>query len=61
MFAYSTYHRVREQIAAGEAIQIFGVTIGASPGELALALGVVGLVGICFLALGVGTLVKKRE
>jgi hypothetical protein len=48
MFAYSTYHRVREQIAAGGAIQIFGVTIGASPGELALALGV-------------GTLVKKRE
>ena len=60
IFSYSTYHRISGHIAAGEPIEIFGVTIGASPGQLTFAFGVIGLIGILLFILGVVTYFKKR-
>jgi len=59
-FAFSTYHRIGAQVASGQPIQIFGMTIGASVGQLDVALVVVGLIGVLLLALGVVTLLKKK-
>jgi hypothetical protein len=58
--AYASYYRTREHVAAGEPIQIAGITIGASPGEVAFALWVVGLIGLLLIILGIVTLTKKR-
>jgi len=58
--AYTTYHRINGRIAAGEPVQIAGITLGASPHEVSWALGVVGLIGVLLIVFGVVTLVKKR-
>ena len=60
ILSYSTYHRISERVAAGEPMQILGFTTGASSGQLTLAFGVVGLIGVFLVVLGVVTLVKKR-
>ena len=60
IFSYSTYRRASEHVAAGGPIEIFGVTMGASPGQLNFALGVVGLIGILLIILGIVTFTKKR-
>ena len=60
IFSYSTNHRISEPIAAGAPIEIFGVTIGASPGQLTFALVVIGLIGLLLTMLGVVTFFKKR-
>ena len=57
--SYSTYQRIGKHIAAGEPVQIFGHTISASSGEIAL--GVIGLIGVFLVVLGVVTLVCKRK
>jgi hypothetical protein len=58
--AYVTYQRTHAQVAAGEPIQIAGVVIGASPGQLSVALWVVGVIGALLLILGVVTLTKAK-
>ena len=59
--AYATHRRASGHIAAGEPIEIAGITIGASPSELSFALAAVALIGVVLIVLGVVTLVKKRE
>jgi len=59
--AYVTYRRTAAHIAAGEPIQIAGVTIGASPGEFNAALAVIGLIGILLIVLGVVTLTRGKR
>ncbi len=60
IFAFATYRRVGEHVAAGQPIQIAGVTIGASAGQLEFALIVFGVVGVLLIVLGVVTFVKKQ-
>ena len=59
IFSIGTYYRASEHVAAGNPVQVLGITIGLSSGGLALALEVVGLIGVLLLVLGVVTLVKK--
>jgi hypothetical protein len=58
--AYATYRRASGHVAAGEPLQIAGVTFNASPSELAVSLGVVGLIGLLLIVLGVVALIRKR-
>src|SRR5712671_4134973 len=37
IFSYSTHRRIGERVAAGEPVQIVGVTLGASAGQLTFA------------------------
>ncbi|MBU6400058.1 MAG: hypothetical protein KGS61_07050 [Verrucomicrobia bacterium] len=60
VFAYSTYRRIGGRVAAGEPLQIAGVTLGASPRQVAFALVVVGLIGVFLIVLGLLTLTRKR-
>jgi len=60
ILAFGTYRRVGAQAAADQPIQIAGVTIGASAGQLEFALFVVGLIGVFLMVLGIVTLVKKQ-
>ncbi len=60
IFSYSTYHRISEPIAAGRPMEIFGVTMGASPGQVTFGLVVIGLIGLLLVILGVVTFFKKR-
>jgi hypothetical protein len=61
IFAFVTYHRIGAQVASGQEIQIAGVKLGASVGQLDIGLVVVGLVGIFLIVLGALTLMKKKE
>lgn len=61
IFAFATHHRVGAQVAAGQPIQIAGVTIGVSTGQLDFALLVVGLIGVFLMVLGIVTFVKKQQ
>ncbi len=61
ILAYSTYSRNSQHIAAGEPMQIFGHVTGASSGQLTLAFGVIGLIGLFLIGLGVVTLLKNRR
>jgi hypothetical protein len=60
IFSYLTYQRTRQHAAAGEPMQIFGATVGASPGQLSFGLIVIGVIGILLIVLGIVTLLKKR-
>jgi hypothetical protein len=60
IFSYWTYHRISQHVAAGQPIEAFGVSIGASPGQVTFALGVFGLIGVLLIVLGVITFFKKR-
>jgi len=60
IFSYSTYHRISEPIAAGRPMEIFGVTMGASPGQVTFGLVVIGLIGLLLVILGVGRIFKKQ-
>jgi len=60
IFSYSTYHRISQPGAAGKPIEVFGVTIGASSGQVTFALGIFGLIGVLLIVLGVVTFFKKR-
>jgi len=60
IFSYSTYHRISQHVVAGEPLEAFGVTIGASPGQVTFALGVFALVGVLLIVLGVVTFFNKR-
>ena len=59
--AIGTYHRVGAQVAAGQRIEIAGVSIGASAAQLNFALVVVGVIGILLIILGVVTFLKKQS
>jgi hypothetical protein len=61
IFAFATYHRIGAQVASGQEIQIAGVKIGASVGQLDIGLIVIGAIGIFLIVLGVLTLMKKKE
>jgi hypothetical protein len=56
ILAYSSYGRASAHVANGEPVQIFGITIGASPSEFKLSLIVVALIGVFMIVLGVVTL-----
>jgi hypothetical protein len=58
--AYLTNRRIGAQVAAGQPIEIAGVNLGASPGELSWALGAVGLIGVLLIVFGAITLLKKQ-
>jgi hypothetical protein len=58
--SYATYQRTRVQVVAGQPIEIAGVTIGASPGQLSFALGIVGLIGVLLLVLGLVSLTRRK-
>jgi len=60
IFSYSTYHRISEPIAAGRPMEIFGVTMGASPGQVTFGLVVIGLIGLLLVILGVVTFCMTR-
>ena len=60
IFSYSTYHRISQHVAAGQPMEVFGVTIGASSGQVKFALGVFGLIGVLLIVLGVDTFFKKQ-
>ena len=59
IFAFTTYRRVGDHVAAGQPIQIFGATLNLSPGQLGFALIVVGVVGLLLMILGVLTFFLK--
>ena len=59
IFSYLTYQRTRQHAAVGEPMQIFGTTIGASPGQLTFGLIVIGLIGFLLIILGILTVLKK--
>ena len=57
--AFATYQRIGAQVAAGQPIQIFGITMGAPASQLNLGLIVVGLIGLFLMILGIVTFLKK--
>jgi hypothetical protein len=57
--AAATYHRASAHVAAGEPIQVAGITIGATPGQFSIALGVIAVIGLLLVILGIVTLFKK--
>jgi hypothetical protein len=59
--AYATYNRTKAHVAAGEPIQIAGVTFGASPGQVSLALAFVALIGVLLIIVGIVTLMKRQR
>jgi hypothetical protein len=59
--AWVTYQRAQAHVAAGEPVQIAGITIGASPVQFSLALGIVALVGGLLIILGLMTLMKGKR
>ena len=61
IFSVATYYRIREHVAAGGPMELAGITIGASPGQIRFALGVIVLLGALLTTLGVLTLVKRRS
>ena len=61
IFAFATYHRIGAQVAAGQPIQIAGVTVDASASQLNLGLIVVGLIGAFLMILGVVTFFRKPD
>jgi hypothetical protein len=61
IFAFATYRRIGAQVAAGQPIEIGGVTLGASAGQLNLGLVVVGVIGVFLMIFGVVTFLKKQS
>ena len=61
IFAFATYRRVGAQVAAGQPIEIGGVSIGASAGQLSLGLAVVGVIGVFLMIFGVVTFLKRSN
>lgn len=59
IFAFATYQRIGAQVAAGQPIQIVGITMGASATQVNLGLIVVGLIGVFLMIFGVVTFLKK--
>jgi TRAP-type C4-dicarboxylate transport system permease small subunit len=60
IFAFATYQRAGAHVAAGQPIEIAGVTIGASASQLYFALVIVAVIGVFLMILGVVTFVKKK-
>jgi ABC-type Na+ efflux pump permease subunit len=60
IFAYFTHHRISPHVEAGEAVQLFGHPVNASPSQFTMAFGVIGLLGVLVIVLGVVAL-KKRQ
>jgi hypothetical protein len=57
--AWATHRRITAHEAAGEPMQIAGVTIGASPSQVSLGLWAIGLIGALLIILGIVTLTRK--
>jgi hypothetical protein len=60
IFSFLTYQRTRQHAAAGESMEIFGVSLGASAGQLSFGFVVIGLIGVLLIVLGIVTLLKKK-
>ena len=61
IFAFATYRRVGAQVAAGQPMEIGGITIGASAGQLSLGLVIVGVLGLVLMIFGIVTFLKKQS
>ena len=61
ILAYSTHQKNTAHVAAGEPLQIFGITTGASSTQLGISFIVIGLIGLFLIILGVINLLKSRQ
>ena len=59
ILSYTTYKNTFAQAASGAQLQVFGMTTGATSGQLTFGFVVIGLIGVALLALGVIGLFKK--
>lgn len=61
IMAWSVHAKNAAGTAAGEQPTIFGLTLGASPGQLTLAFVVIGLIGTGLIVLGLIGLLKQAK
>ncbi|MES2709666.1 MAG: hypothetical protein V4726_23915 [Verrucomicrobiota bacterium] len=61
LFSWSVYQKNSAAIAAGTPMSIGGYAPGGSPGQVATAFGVIGLIGVSMVILGIAGLVKSRK
>ncbi len=61
ILSYTTYQNTFAQAAPGSQLQIFGMSTGASSGQLTLGFVVIGVIGAALLALGVMGILKSRK
>jgi ABC-type Na+ efflux pump permease subunit len=62
-FAFFTYHRIIPRVEAGEAVQLFGHPVNATPSQFTTAftaIGVMGVMGAVVIVLGAVAMRKKQ-
>ena len=61
IFSWTVYQKNAAAIAAGAPVNIGGYASNATPGQVAMGFGAIGVIGAAFVILGVVGLLKQKR